>query len=150
MRNCSKFLKGHWSNLWNQAVKDQVGANERAQQAADQHQVPAGAMADKATLARAIDQARRGNASRAMALLRSPGLADGTQETVHEELQALHPDDSWEVPAPPDQPPQQELFDFIDGPWVCKQVRGSARGVAVDMWGWDIRSPGCLLLETPS
>ena len=31
MRNCCKFLKGHWSNLWNQAVKDQVVANERAQ-----------------------------------------------------------------------------------------------------------------------
>ena len=83
MRNCGKFLKGNWSNLWNQTVKFQVGANERAQQAADQHQVPAGAMADKATLARAIDQARRGNAIRAMALLRSPGLVDGTQETVH-------------------------------------------------------------------
>ena len=104
-------------------MKDQVGANERAQQAEDQGQVPAGAMVDKATLALAIDQARLGNTSWAMALLQSPGLVDRTQETVHEELQALHPDDSWEVPEPPDQPTQQELFDFIDGPWVCKQVR---------------------------
>ena len=32
--NCCKFLNGHWSNLLNQAVKDQVGANELAQQAA--------------------------------------------------------------------------------------------------------------------
>ena len=44
LRNCSKFLEGHWSDLWNQTVKDQVGANELAQQAADQHQVPAGAI----------------------------------------------------------------------------------------------------------
>ena len=49
-----------------------------------------------------------------MALLLSPGLADRTQETVHEELQVLHQDDSWEVPELQDQPQQQELLDFID------------------------------------
>ena len=75
---------------------------------------------------------------------------------MHEELQVLHPDDSWEVPAPLAQPPQQELFDFINRPWVCKQVRGSARGpsptchgVAVDMWGWDMKESWLPLIGDP-
>ena len=30
-------------------------------------------------------------------------------------------------------------LDFINGQWVCKLVAGSARDVAVDIFGWDVK-----------
>ena len=45
------------------------------------------------------------------------------------------------VPGSPLLAPASDLlnFKFIDGQWVCTLVAGSARGVVVDMFGWDVK-----------
>ena len=104
---CSQFLRGHWKGLWNNA---QISATARAAaQASRPGSNQAGPVGptttDQKTLSRAVDQARRGNLSRSMSLLRSAGLAPGTPAQVVAALQALHPPDQWNVSAPPDVPP---------------------------------------------
>ena len=100
------------------------GANERVRGAAGDCPVPQAGRTDKATRERAVDQARRANLSRAMALLKSPGLAGESTETVHEALRVLNQQDESEVPGLPLLAQASDLLDFIDGQWVCKLVAG--------------------------
>ena len=60
--------------------------------------------------AAAVDQARRANLSRAMALLKSPGLAGESAEAVHEALWARNPQDESEVPGSPLLEPASDLL----------------------------------------
>ena len=68
--------------------------------------------------------------SRVMNLLRSPGLSADSGDQIHEDLQRLHPPEqehnidtmSHQVSHP------SEMFNFITGPWLRKQIERSKRG----------------------
>ena len=87
----------------------------------------------KATILAATEQARNLNYSRAMNILRSPGLATDPPATIVNQLHDLHPPET--VPLKVVQPEfiiTVDDFQFIDTKWVTKQIRRSKRGTAVD------------------
>ena len=53
-------------------------------------------------------------------------------------LLLLHPADEWDVPGE-HEGGQQGNFEFITGAWMRKQILASAKGVAVDLFGWDMK-----------
>ena len=79
-----------------------------------------------------------------MNLLRSLGLERQSLKEIVETLQAQRPQ---EDPLDLDQkPPQDEegtfnasTFAFIKGKWFSRQISSSAKGTAVDQWGWASR-----------
>ena len=94
--------------------------------------------------AQVLERARQLQYSKAMNLLRSPGLARQSLEEIVETLQALHPHED-QLDLDQQLPPDAEgsfnasTFDFITGKWFSRQIRSSSKGTAVDQWGWDSR-----------
>ena len=93
---------------------------------------------------RTLDQARKGNPSRAMNLLRSPGISRGSEASITSNLADLHPPEDFNTsgmghPGNPSSHPRPETFDFVDGAWLNKQLKRSRKATAVDLFGWDMK-----------
>ena len=88
-----------------------------------------------------LELAHQLQCSKAVKLLRSPGLELQLLEEILDTLQTLHPSK--------DQlyldlslllmrmVVNVSTFDFITGAWFSSQICSSAKGTAVDQWGWD-------------
>jgi hypothetical protein len=80
-----------------------------------------------------LQQARNLNYSRAMNLLRSPGLSEDPTDKIYEQLKALHPQDSAPLQQnEPDFTVPMSAFDFITVKLIGKLIRRARRGTAVD------------------
>ena len=78
--------------------------------------------------------------SKAMNLLRSPGLAPQSLEEIVETLQALHPqEDQLDLTRNFPLTRNASTFAFITGKWFSCQICSSAKCTAVDQWGWASR-----------
>jgi hypothetical protein len=137
-RNCNLFLKGSWRSLVCKAKRELEDLNANMQKRAASHPVlPASATHAKEHII--LERARSLQYSRAMNLLRSPGLSADSGDQIHEDLQRLHPpeqDHNMDTMSPHLSHPSG-MFNFITGPWLRKQIERSKRGTAVDQWGWD-------------
>jgi hypothetical protein len=87
----------------------------------------------------AIDRARSLQYSRAMNILRSPGLAAESGDQIYKALQELHPKEEGHSidSTTPRSDYSAVSLHFITGQWCRKQIQRSRRGTAVDQWGWD-------------
>jgi hypothetical protein len=88
---------------------------------------------------RALEQARKGNLSRAMNLMRSPGISKDSEEAITANLHSLHPREDFDTsgmkhPGDPRRHPRAGTFDFVDGAWLNKQLKCSRKGTAVDLF----------------
>ena len=138
-RKCELFLSGSWRLLTTEAARElaacpastsaRLPGQPPTNQASQRHQT-------------VLQKTRLLQYSRAMNLLRSPGLATDAPDEIHSQLQALHPaEDSSALfhDSPPGRPVSAATFNFISGPWLATQIKKSASGTAVDQWGWDSR-----------
>ena len=150
--NCSQFLRGQWRALVAAAEYDFEQANTKASQyaqAAAQGQMPD---ASKKKVDTVLNMARKLQYSRAMHILRSPGCSTAPLEEILQQLEILHPDEEvdYEQVDQEDMPkPDKGTFDFIDGPWLDKQIQKSKAGAALDQWGWDTKEMWAPLRRDP-
>ena len=119
------------------------------EQAAAQGQMPD---ASKEKVDTVLNMARKFQYSRAMHILRPPGYFTAPLEEILRQLENLHPNDEvdFEQVAQEDMPkPDKGAFDFIDGPWLDKQIQKSRAGAVLDQWGWDIKEMWAPLRRDP-
>ena len=140
-KNCNRFWKGAWQSLALGAQQDLQVCNVLAQEKnhAAQQQPPDTASVHSAQV---LERARQLQYSKAMNLLRSPGLARQSLEEIAETLQALHPQEGQldlDQTLSPDEGGSlnASTVAFITGKWFSRQIRSSAKGTAVDQWGCD-------------
>ena len=138
---CGKFLRGQWRCLFDAAVRDLQGENKHAelrhQQGRQSHQDSSSKRHEIA-----LEQARELNYSKAMHILRSPGISRDDVQQVRQALRDLHPPEKVDVRGlqhPGAIQPNAVTLKFINGDWVRAQIRNAKRGTAVDQWGWDSR-----------
>ena len=138
---CGKFLRGQWRCLYEAAVQNLNGQNKHAelrQQQGRQSQQDSSSKRHEI----ALEQARELNYSKAMHILRSPGVSRDDIQLVLQTLRDLHPAekvDASGIAHPGDIQPNPMTLHFINGDWVRQQIRKAKRGTAVDQWGWDSR-----------
>jgi hypothetical protein len=138
-RNCDLFLRGSWPSLTQKAVRELTALNTSA---TSQKNLPqqSGCRSKFLKHEEVLRRARSLQYSRAMNLLRSPGLATEPGATIHEALRELHPQEDLimdDFATPREVPIPRTTFDFIDGSWLRLQIERSKSGTAVDQWGWD-------------
>ena len=135
--NCNLFLKGSWRSLVCKARRELEELNERAHKRTASHPTLSGSSRSKEQTV--LDRARSLQYSRAMNILRSPGLAEDSGDQIHAALQKLHPheQDPHIDESSPRVPHPASSFDFITGSWFSNLIARSKRGTAVDQWGWD-------------
>ena len=141
IKTCNRFWKGAWQSLALGAQQDLQVCNVLAQEKnhAAQQQPPDTASVHSAQV---LERARQLQYSKAMNLLRSPGLARQSLEEIAETLQALHPQEGQldlDQTLSPDEGGSlnASTVAFITGKWFSRQIRSSAKGTAVDQWGCD-------------
>ena len=141
IRNCQRFLQGQWRSLATTAHEELTVCNvlaARPRQEDSPQPPPTEASKHQHVLARA----RALHYSKAMNLLRSPGLATQSPEEVAAALTALHPPEpviDMSTMQQPGAPLTTDSYSFINGPWLARLIRKSSAGAAVDQWGWDSR-----------
>ena len=142
-KNCERFLEGAWQGLALAAQQDLEVCNIFAQgkNAAERRPPPDSA---QTRLQQVLEKTRLLQYSKAMNLLRSPGLARQPLDVILQILAGLHPAESEQdlsQARPPDEDGafNSSTFDFITGAWFARQIKTSSRGTAVDQWGWDTR-----------
>jgi len=136
-RRCTQFLRGEWHHLFETAIEQNDLQNEIQEQQSPQKRKKT---SDTKKYTQVLQQARNLNYSRAMNLLRSPGLSTDSPEKNYEQLKELHPNDS--APLQQQDPAfavPMSAFDFITGKLIGRLIRRAKRGTAVDQWGWDSR-----------
>jgi hypothetical protein len=136
-RRCTQFLRGEWHHLFETAIEQNDLQNEIQEQQSPQKRKKT---SDTKKYTQVLQQARNLNYSRAMNLLRSPGLSTDSPEKIYEQLKELHPNDS--APLQQQDPAfavPMSAFDFITGKLIGRLIRRAKRGTAVDQWGWDSR-----------
>ena len=139
--NCNRFLQGHWRGLAATAERELLRDAEAASARPPQRAATPGAETTRSHRF-AEEQARKLNLSKAMHLLRSPGLATGDPDEILDRLQALHPSETINMdhlPPPGETQPGKGTFDFITGEWLLRFLNKARAGTAVDQWGWDSR-----------
>ena len=143
IKNCQRFLNGAWRSLAITALQDLQASNILAlgRNHVDRLQPP-----EVPTIRheQALDKARQLLYSKAMNLLRSPGLARQPLDDILDTMQQLHPAEpvfATQELRPPDEDGvfTPSTFNFITGEWFARQIRASSKGTAVDQWGWDSR-----------
>ena len=139
VRNCQRFLQGHWRSLATTAHEELTVCNILATRPRDQ-QSPTPPPTEASKHQHVLARARALHYSKAMNLLRSPGLATQSHEEVTAALASLHPSEpviDMTTLSQPGSPITLTSFNFIDGRWLTRLIRKSSAGTAVDQWGWD-------------
>ena len=145
-RKCNLFLSGAWRLLTTEAAREladrPVPRPAPSPASLPEQQQPKAQVARQHQIV--LERTRLLQYSRAMNLMRSPGLATDGHQSVQAQLQALHRHPPEETnglfhDSPPGRAVSATTFDFINGPWLAAQIRKSSSGTAVDQWGWDSR-----------
>ena len=141
---CRQFLRGDWRSLVATAEAELKEANLHFAKKMAGAQGEPGQEKLSVRHERALEQARKGNLSRAMNLMRSPGISKDSEEAITANLHSLHPREDFDTsgmkhPGDPRRHPRAGTFDFVDGAWLNKQLKRSRKGTAVDLFGWDMK-----------
>jgi hypothetical protein len=123
----SKFLQGDWQHLFQAALDDlELQNNTRSDNSKNRAQ-DAGQPQCKPHLRlypHVLQQARDLNYSRAMNLLRLPGLSGDSSGEIYIKLQAFHPSDSAPLQQPiPEFSVAMSAFTLINGKLIGKMIR---------------------------
>ena len=139
IKNCNKLLCGSWRSLTIAAIRELNEMNSYAQNAKMSHSERS--ISTERNIEIILDKARSMHYSKAMNLLRSPGLSQEVAQTVLEQLKRLHPEEEawWTdeelLKQGKEKPPEKPWISLMH--WVQKQIRKSSAGTAVDQWNWD-------------
>ena len=149
-KRCARFLLGEWQFLFQTALDDIQLHNEILLHQSKKSTRTIKPKSNSKLYTRVLQQARDLNYSRALNLLRSPGLSGDSPDEIYSKLQALHPTDSAPLQQPiPEFSIPMSAFNFINGKLIGKMIRRAKRGTAVDQWGWDSREMWRDILADP-
>ena len=138
---------GSWRSLTAAAVRELAEINQQVKGANIQRE---DSTEKKFTMI--LEKAQAMQYSKAMNLLRSPGLSKDEPSAILQQLTKLHPQEQqwWsedDIQHPGERSTSKSTLDFINAAWVKKQIRKSSAGTAVDQWGWDSKEMWTVLCE---
>ena len=144
------FLAGNWKLLYADATRQAPVFEIRLPQPPDQR-------ADQSGKLRAVtEKARKGQLSSAMRILRSAGLASGTDDEIQAHLDKLFPPQldnhgDWDsIHNLSHEYWQSQDMASFNGDWVKNLLIHGRRGKAEDQWGWDARESWISFTRDPT